>query len=111
MVEQENVLPLTGMSGFLASALNYIKNTDKLRKGLKKKNLNIKVALIATDLPNGALLTFKDHKVKLEPIGEEDWQNPSKWDAKIESDAKTFFDYFMGRLGAVRPILFRKMIP
>ena len=109
MVEQENVLPMTGMSGFLASALNYIKNTDKLRKGLEKKNLNVKVALIATDLPNGALLTFKDHKVKLEPIGEEDWQNPSKWDAKIESDAKTFFDYFMGRLGAVRPILFRKM--
>ena len=112
MSEQENVLPLTGMSGFLASALNYIKSTTELRKGLEKKvkKMDLKVALIANDLPNGALLTFKDSKVKLEPIGEEDWQNPSKWDVKIEGGAKTFFDYFMGRLGAVRPILFRKLV-
>ncbi|NHI94742.1 MAG: aldehyde ferredoxin oxidoreductase [Candidatus Lokiarchaeota archaeon] len=109
MSDNHNVLPLTGMSGFLASALNYVKNTSKIKNQLKKKNLNIKVALIAPDLPNGALLNFKDHKVELEPIGEADWENPNKWEVKIEGPAKVFFDYFMGRLGAVRPILFRKL--
>ncbi len=98
------------MSGFLTSALNYIKNTKTVRKGLEKHNLNIKVALIAPDLPNGALLVFKDKKVDVEPLGPEDWENPSKWDVKITGEAKVFFDYFMGRLGTVRPVLFRKLV-
>lgn len=108
-IDYENPLALTGMAGFLASAINYIKNTSALRKGLEKRNLNLKVALIAPDLPNGALLIFKDHGMDLEPLGESDWENPNKWDVKIEGDAKLFFDYFMGRLGTVRPVLFRKI--
>ncbi|MDD1779389.1 MAG: hypothetical protein LUQ65_14600, partial [Candidatus Helarchaeota archaeon] len=109
-IDYKNPLALTGMSGFMASALHYIKNTKKVRDGLKKHNLKIKVALIAPDLPNGALLVFKDRKVDVEPLGPEDWENPSKWDVKITGEAKLFFDYFMGRLGAVRPVLFRKLV-
>ena len=77
-IDYKNPLALTGMSGFLASALNYIKNTKTVRDGLRKHNLKINVALIAPDLPNGALLVFKDKKVDVEPLGPEDWENPSK---------------------------------
>jgi aldehyde:ferredoxin oxidoreductase len=109
-LDYSNPTALTGMSGFLTSALNYIKNTKQVSQGLIKHNLNIKVALIAPDLPNGALLVFKDQKIDVEPLGPEDWENHNKWDVKIEADAKVFFDYFMGRLGTVRPVLFRKIV-
>ncbi|MHC1591098.1 MAG: aldehyde ferredoxin oxidoreductase family protein [Candidatus Helarchaeales archaeon] len=108
-INYENPLALTGMAGFLTSAVNYIKNTPDLKKKLKKKKLNIRVALVAPDLPNAALLIFNNRELEIEPLGEEDWENPNKWDVKLEGDAITFFDYFMGRLGAVRPILFRKL--
>jgi len=109
-IDYSNPLSLTGMSGFMASALNYIKDSKNVREGLRKHNLNIRLALIAHDLPNGALLVFKDRKVDVEPLGPEDWENPNKWDVKITGEAKVFFDYFMGRLGAVRPVLFRKLV-
>jgi len=109
-IDYTNPLALTGMSGFMASALNYIKDSKKVREGLRKHNINIKLALIAPDLPNGALLVFKDRKVDVEPLGPEDWENPNKWNVKITAEAKVFFDYFMGRLGAVRPVLFRKLV-
>ena len=109
-IDYTNPLALTGMSGFMASALNYIKNTKTVREGLRKHNLKVKVALIAPDLPNAALLVFKDKKVDVEPLGPEDWENPSKWDVKITGEAKVFFDYFMGRLGTVLPVLFRKLV-
>ena len=109
-LDYTNTLALTGMSGFLTSALNYIKNTKEVREGLIKHDLNVKVALIAPDLPNAALLVFKDQKVDVEPLGPEDWENHNKWDAKIEAPAKVFFDYFMGRLGTIRPVLFRKLV-
>jgi aldehyde:ferredoxin oxidoreductase len=109
-IDYTNPLTLTGMSGFLTSALNYIKNTREVREGLNKRDLNIRVALIAPDLPNGALMVFKDHKIDVEPLGKEDWENPNKWDAKIEAEAQVFFDYFMGRIGTVRPVLFRKLV-
>lgn len=109
-VDLKSNVAYTGMAGFLQSAISYVKNTTIIRKDLeKKKKLEIKVGLIAPDLPNGALLVFKNKQVHVEPLPEEDWENQNRWDAKIEGGAQVFFDYFMGRLGAVRPVLFRKL--
>ena len=39
----------------------------------------------------------------------EDLKDKSKWDTLITAPAQTFFDYFMGRLGIIRPILLGKL--
>ncbi|MHA1377649.1 MAG: aldehyde ferredoxin oxidoreductase family protein [Candidatus Helarchaeota archaeon] len=108
-VDLNSNIPLKGMAGFLQAAISYVKNTTMIRRELEKKKLDIRVALIAPDLPNGALLIFKNKQVQIEPLSEEDWENQNKWNVKIEGEAQIFFDYFMGRRGAVRPILFRKL--
>jgi hypothetical protein len=108
-IDLNSTVTYKGMAGFLHAAISYVKNTSNLRKKLNKHNLNMKVALIAPDLPNGGLLIFSEKEVLVKPLAPSDWENASLWDVKIEGNAKIFFDYFMGRLGAVRPILFRKL--
>ncbi|MBD3226754.1 MAG: aldehyde ferredoxin oxidoreductase [Candidatus Lokiarchaeota archaeon] len=108
-VDLKSDVKFIGMAAFLHAAISYVKNTSIMRKKLEKNDLNLKLALIATDLPNAALIIFEDKQVAVKPLAEKDWENINKWDIKIEGDCQTFFDYFMGRLGAVRPILFRKL--
>jgi len=109
MIDINSNISYRGLAGFLYAAMSYVKNTVIIKNHLKKSNINLKLALIAPDFPNGALFIFKDKQLQILPLSKDDWENKDKWDVKIEGEAITFFNYFMNRLGLVRPIIFKKL--
>ena len=102
-------LPRIGLAGFIFMSMNYMKNTKPMRENLAKKNLNFNMVLEATDYPYAALLKFHDHQLEIVAIDEPNLSDKSKWDVKIISTAPLFFDFFMDRLGTIRPILTGKL--
>lgn len=99
----------SGTAAFLFLAMQYIKASPRIRQKLAKKNLHLRLVLEATDLYPGALIVFNGPHIHTEPISKADCQDKRKWDCKMIAKAETFLDYFMGKLGAIRPMIFFKI--
>jgi len=108
-MSEENDLELKGMAEFLFIAINYVKNVNAVTNKLKKKDWDFILVLEATDWPHAGAIHFIGDELKVFAMSEEDIQDKSKWDLKITSTGPTFFDYFMSRIGVIRPILLGKM--
>ena len=102
-------LEMIGMAKFLFVALNYVKNVRPVRKKMEKKDWNFVLVLNAVDWPYAAAIHFTGHHIVVHPV-DDDWlADKNNWDVVITATGKTFFDYFMSRIGVIRPILLGKM--
>lgn len=99
----------SGTAAYLFLAMQYVKASPTIRQKLVKKNHHIRLVLEATDLYPAALIVFNGPNIHTEPISKSDCQDKSKWDCKMVAKAETFLNYFMGDLGAIRPMLFFKI--
>jgi len=99
----------SGTAAFLFLAMQYVKASPIIRQKLAKKNHHLRLVLESTDLYPGALLVLNGSNIHTEAISKADCQDKSKWDCKMVAKAETFLAYFMGKLGAIRPLAFFKI--
>jgi hypothetical protein len=102
-------LALTGMAGFLSLSIFYIKNTPRMQKLLKKKNITFRLIVEAPDFPNAALIIFSNQGVIVKAASTELVADKSQWDGKMTAPAKKFLGYYTGRIGAVSTLLMFKI--
>ena len=108
-MSEDKQVKMTGIANFLFVALNYVKNVAAVQKHLKKKDLDFVMVLNAEDWPNPGAILFRDHELTVKAIKPEDLKNKDNYDTMITATGQTFFDYFMHRIGIIRPILLGKM--
>jgi hypothetical protein len=95
-----------GMAGYIFLAMQYVKNNSEIKAKLKKKNLHIRLALESPDFMPAALIVFDKGTVEVKSLSVATTANKSQWDVKMIAPAKVLLDYFIGRLGTLRPFLF-----
>jgi hypothetical protein len=105
---QKNI-EFSGMAGFLALAMQFIKTDKNVQRSLQQKHLKIRLVLETPDFLNSVLLKFTSEEVNPYPISVEHCQSSQYWDAKMTAPAKVFLDYFLGRIGVIRPFLTGKI--
>ena len=102
-------IPMTGMAAFLEYGMIFLKAEPKNRELVALKNLNFILVLEAIDFPEAARVHFHDGTFDISAISSADLTDRTKWDAKLTSTGPIFIHYFLNRLGAIRPLLFRKI--
>lgn len=101
---------LKGMATFMTLAINYIKTDRKAVEIVKKKNLSFKLVIESPDFPNPALMTFKNGDILVTPLDQKETaEGKRNWDIKLTAKAPVFLDFFLGRIGTIRPFLSGKI--
>ena len=67
------------------------------------------MVLETPDFPDSALLTFQNGTFTVTAIDQSNVNDKTKWDIKMTAPAPIFLDYFLNKIGAVRPFLLGKI--
>jgi hypothetical protein len=105
------ILPKKGMAAFLEYGMLFVMADRKNQEQVAEKNMNFKLAIDASDFPDAALIHFHDGTFNVLALSPEDVKDKTKWDAKLTGTGPVFINYFLNRLGAIRPLLFGKIKP
>lgn len=100
---------LKGMAAFMMLSTNYMKNDSNCKNAMEKNPISIKMILETPDFPNSSLLEFQNGTFTVSAVNEEFIKDRTKWDVKMTAPAPVFLDYFLDKIGAIRPLLFGKI--
>ncbi|MHA1897630.1 MAG: hypothetical protein ACTSU2_09575, partial [Promethearchaeota archaeon] len=103
-----------GQAGFIYLSLFHFQRRKIIRDNLKKRNLVFKLILRSNDFAPDVLLYFTPYEIKTysmptTPSGANEDIHNFKYDAMMIADSETFVNYFIGRYGAIMPILTGKV--
>jgi hypothetical protein len=106
-----STIPRTGAAAFYFLAFQYIRSNHPIMAELARKKLKIRLLLESPHFYPAVVVHFEGPHLWEEPLTELECRDRSRWDARMYASADVMMDYFLGRLGAVRPLLNGKIKP